>query len=74
MLGWLGDIKKVILLSNQVWQSKSIFLYLIKASNSIVDVECTSSILKSMNIDLPELEIDFKSLLSEFPYTSLIFR
>ena len=72
MLGWLGDIKKVILLSNQVWQSKSIFLYVINASNSTVpDARC---FLKSMNIDLPELEIDFKSLLSEFPYTSPIFR
>ena len=70
---WWGDIKIFLLKSNNVWQSKFIFLYLINA----VKFEFSSSILygflKSINIDIPELDIDFKSLLYDCPYTSPIF-
>ena len=63
-----------VLTSKKYWQAEMILLYLIDASNSVIS--CSQNLycfLKSMNNIFPELEIDFKSLLFEFPYTSPIF-
>ena len=61
------------LTSKKVWQSKLIFLYLIDAMNFAFSSQNSYCFLKSINIDFPELEIDFKSLLFEFPFASPIF-
>ena len=64
-----------LLTSNQVWQTEMILLRFIIASNSVLDPKfpIINCFLKSMNNVFPELDIDFKSLLYEFPYTSPIF-
>ena len=68
----LGDVNIFVLTSNQVWQADMILLYLIDASNSVFSFN-RPCFLKTINNVFPELEIDFNSLLFEFPYTSPIF-
>ena len=71
----LGDVKMFVLTSKNFWQAEMILLYLIDASNSVISfsIGFSTCFLKSMNNVFPELDIDFKSLLFEFPYISPIF-